>query len=723
MQATETRDRSQVQRSLRVLHVYQRQLQRLASKAPDEEAFLQAGLKLLKATLGAPAAAFWRPDDRGQWRPGTGSDRRLIAASHLRQHQSVLQQVATEGRARVVMPEQNLGAGSAGSGPISGDAAMLIREPLLLAPVRCAGAVAYLVGAFARAGLDRSSYTAQRMFVAALAHKAGEVAQQAMLRDASRGFDHFRQFVTRLYAQIELQETAYVLANEGRRLLGCGRLSLVVRYGELWRVEAISGQATFDRRSDSVRALQTLAAALGSLDTPYWYQPTSGGQAQHAETTAPESPGGIADAPSPQAQTSSNGQAPNAAVGTETTSGAPVSTAHAQHAAALFCQRTGSRAVVVAPLIVPPTMAEHAATQGEGHEQATGHVVGMLVAEQFTSERFPADSDQRLEVVRLHGAPAVKNAVEHDTAARLSLSRWWGPRRGGPRWRGLAVAAGIALAVLLPLVVIPADFALEGQGVIEPVVRRDVFALGPGVVQEVLVDHGQVVSAGQLLARVRNVDLEVERERLQGSASAAAERLAAVRNSLLESDKMPEADRARLAGEEAQLKQRLESLRLQLDLIRVRMKELEVRSPIDGKVITWDVRNLLTNRPVQPGHLLLTVARTDSDWELLVRMPEHRMGHVLEAHREASAPLEVTFMLASEPGRTYEGQLTEVHGRAEQDAERGSFVPLKVQFDKSRVLQLRPGSEATVKVHCGRRCLGFVWFHDVWEFLQTQVFF
>ena len=696
MQATEARGRAQVERSLRVLRAFQGQLHKLAETATDEVAFLQEGLKLLMSTIGASSAAVWQRDDRGHWRPVTGSNRRLIAASHLRKYQAILQRVAAAGRAQLILPDQGTGNQQTGS-PISGDAALMFREPLLIAPVRCAAAVAYLVGAVAKPGLPAASYRTHRMFLASLAQMAGEVAQQVMLRDASRGFEHFRQFIARLYGQLDLQQTAYVLANEGRRLLGCQRLSLIVRYGDTWRVEAISGQASFDRRSDGVRALEELPATLGPLKAPYWYTHA----AQATEQVLPPA--------EPAARMKALVQA--------------------------YCQRTGSKAVVIAPLVIPPEGSDEPqrsssnGNQGEATANGTAsapvdeQLIGVVVGEQFSSNRFSADTDQRLEVVRLYGAPAVKNAVEHDTAARLSLSRWWGPRRGGPRWRRWAVAAGISLGALFPLVVIPADFALEGQAIMQPEIRRDVFALSSGVVQEVLVDHGQAVTAGQVLARVRNVDLEVEYQRLQGSASAAAERLAAVRNSLLESQQVPEADRARLAGEEAQLKQRLESLKLQIELIRVRMKDMEIRSPIDGKVITWDVRNLLTNRPVQPGHLLLTVARTDSEWELLVQMPENRMGHVLAAHRESAEPMPVTFMLTSEPGRSYEGKLIDVHGRAEQDPERGSFVPLKVRFDKAQVSQLRPGAEATAKVHCGRRSLGFVWFHDVWEFLQTQVFF
>ncbi len=35
----------------------------------------------------------------------------------------------------------------------------------------------------------------------------------------------------------------------------------------------------------------------------------------------------------------------------------------------------------------------------------------------------------------------------------------------------------------------------------------------------------------------------------------------------------------------------------------------------------------------------------------------------------------------------------------------------------------RAGATVTGKVHCGRRSLGYVWFHDLFAFIQAKVFF
>ena len=35
----------------------------------------------------------------------------------------------------------------------------------------------------------------------------------------------------------------------------------------------------------------------------------------------------------------------------------------------------------------------------------------------------------------------------------------------------------------------------------------------------------------------------------------------------------------------------------------------------------------------------------------------------------------------------------------------------------------RPGMDATVRIDCGRRSVGFVWLHDAWETLYRWVTF
>jgi multidrug efflux pump subunit AcrA (membrane-fusion protein) len=88
----------------------------------------------------------------------------------------------------------------------------------------------------------------------------------------------------------------------------------------------------------------------------------------------------------------------------------------------------------------------------------------------------------------------------------------------------------------------------------------------------------------------------------------------------------------------------------------------------------------------------------------------------------------VTFILATDPGRNFQGRIKEIHRSAEVRGDEGNTVLIKVAIDKSQFQDLRsgvitPGAAVTAKVHCGRSSLGFKWFHQVWSFVQTKIIF
>ncbi len=57
--------------------------------------------------------------------------------------------------------------------------------------------------------------------------------------------------------------------------------------------------------------------------------------------------------------------------------------------------------------------------------------------------------------------------------------------------------------------------------------------------------------------------------------------------------------------EKSAIHERLKSLERQLQLYRRKQGQLEVRSPIAGQVTTWNLTELLKNRPVRQGQVLM----------------------------------------------------------------------------------------------------------------------
>ena len=61
-------------------------------------------------------------------------------------------------------------------------------------------------------------------------------------------------FTRQVHGSLNPQEVAYVVANDGRRLIECDRVSVAVRYGGRVSIEAVSGADVVEKRSNAVRS-------------------------------------------------------------------------------------------------------------------------------------------------------------------------------------------------------------------------------------------------------------------------------------------------------------------------------------------------------------------------------------------------------------------------------------------------------------------------------------
>ena len=143
--------------------------------------------------------------------------------------------------------------------------------------------------------------------------------------------------------------------------------------------------------------------------------------------------------------------------------------------------------------------------------------------------------------------------------------------------------------------------------------------------------------------------------------------------------------------------------------------------------MTWKVEQQLLHRPVERGQALLSVADPAGPWELELYVPERRLKH-LAAARQLPAdtkrpPLEVTFTLASHPGQTFRGQVIEIEQTAQVRGEDGNTILVRVELDRSDLPELHDQVTVTGKLYCGERSLGFVWFIDLIETVQSKVLF
>jgi biotin carboxyl carrier protein len=269
---------------------------------------------------------------------------------------------------------------------------------------------------------------------------------------------------------------------------------------------------------------------------------------------------------------------------------------------------------------------------------------------------------------------------------------------------------------------------------LEPVVKRNIFAGVEGKVVYIApnVENEQLVEAGEELLRLENPELQVQITSVFGQFNAANENILSLEAQKDQLRNNPPQDRAQyelqlaqIDGDIAKEKATRESLIKQFQILSEKQKRLIVRSPMKGQVLTWKARERLENRPVEKGQVLLTVADPEKDWDLEIKMPEDRMGHILDAIAEqGSQGLDVEYIAATDPGVTRWGKIKEIQNIAEVQGEEGNVVLIRVKINKSDLLTVpRQGAGVTAKIHCGETNLGYSLFHDLISWFQSRVLF
>ena len=180
-------------------------------------------------------------------------------------------------------------------------------------------------------------------------------------------------------------------------------------------------------------------------------------------------------------------------------------------------------------------------------------------------------------------------------------------------------------------------------------------------------------------------------------------------------------------GEETELKTKLAVLELKIKLQQDRQEQLVIRAPIDGVVTSWDVKKTLYNRPVMTGQVMMEIADLTAPFFLDLELPEKREGH-LDAYvaDEKTDELEVTYILATNPDQKKKAilEVTSISERAEPNEEHGAVIKMHSLPDQESLLKLnpRPGAKVIADVHCGRASAGFVYLHEVYEWLHKFFF-
>jgi len=508
--------------------------------------------------------------------------------------------------------------------------------------------------------------------------------QMRQMMSQQRLWNQLEGFTHQIHGSLDLKETAYAVVNDGKRLVGCDRLSVALKISGRTMVEAISGQEVVEQRSNLVRELTRLCKVVIRSGEDLVYTG------------------------------STDGFAPDL-----------------RDALEMYVDESGSKVVIVT-LLHRPAEEEK---EGQSPEKIP---FGCLVAEQIGDELAPTDMHARTEVVSRHASTALWNSQEHHKIFLKPVLKAMGSPWRMFRGRTVAKIAAVVAAVVLLLIgmaFIPCNLTIEGHGSLLPRERQKIYAPVPGRVAEILVDHGSRVKKGDLLVRLESRDLEKEHEQVRSEevkAISQASYLTRQADKAQRSQQQGELDYNQIQGQLSEARLTAKSAKERREIIEEQLDSMRILAPQDGIITTWEAKKNLMGRPVDIGTELLQLAGTQGEWICEVEVPDDDMGPILAAQSQLEADikagrkkpdetLSAYFIPMTGPEHSYPGYVRRIAPSAETMPETDQYknrhvVKVTIGFSDevlrnylkdNESKEMRPGAEVRARVNCGPTNLAY----------------
>jgi len=326
-----------------------------------------------------------------------------------------------------------------------------------------------------------------------------------------------------------------------------------------------------------------------------------------------------------------------------------------------------------------------------------GHAIGVLTLERASGAPFDASAVELCTTAGMLLGPILKLKLEGERSAWQRLREALGTAARalfGPRHPGVKLLAGTAVLLLAFLSIASGEYRVSARTVIEGEVQRAAVAPFEGYIAASPVRAGDRVAKGQLIARLDERDLRLERARLESE-----------REQLLGKHRQALAglDRAAMAMVAAQIGQ----AEAQLSLVEDKLSRAAIVAPFDGIVVSGDLSQLL-GTPVEQGKVLFQVAPLNA-YRVILQVDERDIAqvHVGQAgelalsgipdQRLRFAVKQITPVSTSEDGR--------------------NFFRVEAQLDDASA-RLRPGMEGVGKIAIGERKRIWIWTHPLLDWLR-----
>jgi hypothetical protein len=602
-------------------------------------------------------------------------------------HDELLRLAAHMAKPQMVPPHSGTGPNEDGK-PAPGNPTDYV---ILLAPIMVDKQLAGLVEIWQDADRNPQAQEGFLRFVTQMAGLASTYTRNHQLRQMvgqQALWTQLEQFARQIHGSLHPMESGYVIANEGRRLIDCDRVSVAIRKAKKAHVEAISGADVVEKRSNLVRLMAKLFDKVMVWGEKLIYQGTK------------------------------DDSLPPAVL----------------HALDKYLEESNSKLLVVMPL------------RDDREKESKKPPRSAIMMECFDPSSTPDQLVARLDVVGRHATSALYNASEY----RRIPMRWvWLPiakvQEGlGGKAKAIfySIVAGLA-ALIAMMVLVPYPLKMEAKGQLLPMSRRYVFPVKEGVVTDFKVLPNQSVSKGDTLAEMYNTDLAKDILRLHGEIDAARDERRGLESQIAVAK--PD-DKLSLSGQKASKDNTIKAKGSELDNLVESTNSVpgkpgiyQLKSPLTGTILTANFLEEFRQREVKPNEPIMRVGDQEGRWEIELKIPQKHIGQIRQAYKtnNPDEELDVDLILRSAPTKTYKAKLRQgsIGGEATPNKdENNEAEPVIIAYvridgegiDPARAIPreyLLTGTEIVAKVRCGPRPLGYSLFYGVWEFIYEKVVF
>ncbi len=695
--------------------------------APTE--FYEQFLNKTLTAIDAPAGAIWLRTPQGFLQIACQVNLEKVGLEERRGgrqcHNEVLRQVFQAAPPRPIMlepngrlaPNQNVEQGAV-------PAANLTDYFALFAPIVTPEKQAFgVLEVFQDATHDPRIFPTFLNYTFQMAGYASQYHQFSNARQTSgmeKTFTQLEAFSRSIHNSLNPTEVAYLVANEGRKLIECDRLCIGVRHArKKVTVEAVSGADVVEKASTHVRRLRKLMESV----------------LQWGETLTFKG---------------------------EKEDGLPPDVSYALDN---YLNESQPKLLIVQPV------------RDEREKDQTKPARSVMVLESFNPPEQIEPMVQRLEVVGKHAAPALYNASQ---MKKVPLKVLWWPLQKlqegvGGKARFIGITATILLAVAIGLLAAPPSWPpvygsalrVEAKGQMLPTEITKLYAPTDGVVREIKSRPGDQIDPGFAAVYLYSPELENKYTQLTNELNEAIAKEKA--NALLvNDDKIDPGQRANIRAQmnlaaltaQSRTNQRNE-LDRKFDMVPNQPGWFRaVAPPFDPKldrptgashwtVLNDDRRESLLGRTVRPNEELLRLGNLEGNWQVELKIPQRNIGQVMRAYADPAMHkveadgreyLDVDVLLASMPDSRFLGRLYKENISAEavpNKNEHDENEPVVTAYVKLNLKNVKdfpeemfvPGSqfvtglEVRTRIRCGDHSVGYAYGHGVWEWFYEKVIF